>query len=374
MAENEKDTHTYDQSGQYDSGLKSLVRSLRLAFFTLLVLIIGMLIYFFTLGGYTEVKPQEAVLVLRFGKIEEAFTSGWHWYMPYPVSRFIAVRTSPQPLTVAFMPDPRVAEMGEEAMLEPGRDSYLITGDANIIHTAWGIQYQVTAPEKYYTRTLTPADPTAPDELEQDNGGYPGRRGPRTLLENLFRQAVIQVTAATPVDHILYSRKTEYQEAVSRSFSALVLAADCGVDVVNVSLTSAVAPAKTKQAFDEVAAANNTKETLVNEAVEYRSRLASEAQAAKVTILADAETYKQKTIADMKAQTRYFEAIQKAYQESPDTVLMALYNQTLSEVMTKQDGKYILGTVGGNQNRKQIRLKINPELRTKRDLANSEAL
>ena len=145
------------------------------------------------------------------------------------------------------------------------------------------------------------------------------------------------------------------------------------MDVVNVSLTTATAPAKTKQAFDEVAAANNTKETLVNEAVEYRSRLASEAQATKVTILADAETYKQKTIADMKAQTRYFEAIQKAYQESPDTVLMALYNQTLSEVMTKQDGKYILGTAGSESGRKQIRLKINPELRTKRDLSNSEA-
>ena len=62
MAENENKKHEFDRSGQYESGLQSLVRCLRVVFFTLLVIIIGMLIYFFTLGGYVEVRPQEAVV------------------------------------------------------------------------------------------------------------------------------------------------------------------------------------------------------------------------------------------------------------------------------------------------------------------------
>ena len=37
MTEMEKNTTEFDHSGQYDSGLQSLVRSLRMAFFFLLV-------------------------------------------------------------------------------------------------------------------------------------------------------------------------------------------------------------------------------------------------------------------------------------------------------------------------------------------------
>ena len=41
---------------------------------------------------------------------------------------------------------------------------------------------------------------------------------------------------------------------------------------------------------------------------------------------------------------------------------MALYNQTLADVLENQDGKYILGS--GDVNRaKQVRIKINPEPR-----------
>ena len=60
----------FDRSGQYDSGLKSLVKSLQWAFAFLLVVIIGLMVYFVTAGGYFSVEPQNAVIVMQFGKIE----------------------------------------------------------------------------------------------------------------------------------------------------------------------------------------------------------------------------------------------------------------------------------------------------------------
>ena len=41
--------NAYDRSGRYEAGLASLVKSLKWAFGLLLVAIVGMLIYFFTL-------------------------------------------------------------------------------------------------------------------------------------------------------------------------------------------------------------------------------------------------------------------------------------------------------------------------------------
>ena len=37
---------------------------------------------------------------------------------------------------------------------------------------------------------------------------------------------------------------------------------------------------------------------------------------------------------------------------------MTLYNNTLSEVLSAQDGKYILGT---SSNDREVRVKLNPE-------------
>ena len=364
MAETENKIHEFDRSGQYESGLQSLVRCLRVVFFTLLVIIIGMLIYFFTLGGYVEVRPQEAVVVLRFGKYLDTHNSGWYWYAPYPVTKFVRVRTNSQKLEVAFIPANAgtEAEGAEPPPLEPGKDDYLITGDANIIHTAWVVTYQIVNPRKYYENLLTPADPSSPDEVEPDNGGYPGKRGPQTTLANFFRQAAVEVTGNTLVDNILYGKKNEYSMAVQRRFAKLVEKSDCGVEVISVELTTVAAPAKTKNAFAEVTAAQTTQGTLVSEAEQYRVKTASEAEAEVVELLAEAETYRKQVVAEVKSQSIYFKSIYEAYRNSPDTVLMALYNQTLADVLENQDGKYILGS--GDVNRaKQVRIKINPEPR-----------
>ncbi len=374
MAEIDNKSGEFDTSGQYDSGLQALVRSLRMAFFLLLILIIGMLIYFFTLGGYVEVKPQESVIVLRFGKFHKSYDIGWTWYFPYPVSQFIMVRTSPQFLQVNFTADDTAIDGGDQQgrALEPGRDAYLITGDANIIHASWNIVYQITDVKRYYESTQTPPKPTDPDVLEQDKAGYAGRRGPQTMLTNYFRQAVIQVTSTRPVDDILYTKQSAYREDVQRVFAQLVENADIGVEVTGVTLDRASAPLKTKAAFDEVAAASNTMSTMINEAREYQVRVGNEVIANKVTVIAEAETYRKRVASEVKAESIYFKSIDAAYKASPQTVLMALYNQTLADVLEAQEGKYILGTETA-AGRKQVRLKINPEPLRKANPANTEA-
>jgi regulator of protease activity HflC (stomatin/prohibitin superfamily) len=361
MSEYEKDNHEFDKSGQYDAGLKSLVRSLQLAFAFLLVLIIGMVIYFFSFGGYFAVKPQEAVIVLRFGQYYQTYQSDWHWFMPYPVSEFIQVRVSPQFMDVGFTADTMVLADGQEQgrPLEPGRDGYLITGDANIIHAAWNLSYTIIDPKRYYEKLLTPSNPLDPDQVEKDERGYAGTRGAQTLIENTFRQAVQLVTSCQTVD-ILYNRQSEYREEVQREFTKLIDALDCGIAVSSVALKQISPPLKTKSAFDEVAAASNVQSALKTQAEEYQVKISNEAKAREAEIIAQAEIYRKQIVSEVKAESQYFTSINKAYQENPKTVLMALYNSTLADVLENQENKFILGTQTRGE-RKQIRLKINPE-------------
>ena len=357
----------FDRSGQYESGLKSLVKSLQWAFGLLLVVIVGMLIYFFTGGGYFSVEPQRAVIVLKFGKIEQTFVTGGHWFLPYPVNQFIEIQTNPQTMTVDFMPAETPAGQ-EQSSLEPGRDTYLFTGDANIVHSSWAFSYKVTNPQKYYTTAATPLKPVlnglvVNDETETDADGFTGTRGPQTLISNLFRQAVIHITASMKIEDMLREKQGFYKDEVMRHFVRLVNNADCGIEVVNVTLNRVAPPAKTKAAFDEVAAASNTQSTLKNKALEYQVQIENDTQAQAAGILASAETYRKQVVSEVKAESIYFSSINKEYAANPKTVLMALYTSTLAEVMQNEEDKFILGTGSMGKGQKKLWIKLNPEPR-----------
>ncbi len=353
-----------DHQGQYDSGLRSLVKSLQVSFFILVIIIVGMLVYFFTFGGYFIVKPQEAVIVLRFGKYVDTYTEDWHWFFPHPVNSLIHIKTNPQILTVDFKAsstalDEQQAQMG--GPLDPGRDSYLLTGDANIIHASWILEYQVANPKKYYENCFCPEDPLNDDEVlvAARDGVVLGTRGPQTILRETLRNVVLKVTAGKPVDDVLYEKKQAYKDQVQALFDKAIVNLDIGIKINSVALQQAYPPQRTKAAFGEVTAANQAKSTMIDTANEYRVKLENSVFAEKAEILADATTYRKQIVSEVKAENIYFEKINAEYATSPDTVLMALYNYTLSDVLGKIQEKYIVTRGSGKQ--QQIRLKITPE-------------
>ena len=353
----------FDRSGRYEGGLKALVKSLQYAFVILLVAIVGMIVYFFTWGGYFSVEPQQAVIVLRFGKFHGAYQDGARWFMPYPVHRFIRVQTNQQQLDVNFLP---VEVPGEEvkASLTPGDDRYLLTGDANIIHASWQVAYKVIDPKKYYEKLCTPANPVVAgrileDDMVTDFNGFTSGRGPRTFLTKLFESAVIRITAMEKVDNILFAKKLEYKTRVEELFSRMVADFDCGIQIENVTLLRAFPPSRTKAAFDEATAAGNASSELRSKALTYKVETENEARAKAAEIVAAARAYKSRVVADMKAETEYFKAINAKYKESPRTVLIALYTAALSEAMqASTEDRFIMGS---SNKKRQIRVQLNPQ-------------
>ncbi len=350
------------QDSLYDAGLKSLVRSLQIVFIFLVIIILGMLIRFLTLEGYFYVKKsQEAVIVLRFGKYIDTFDQGWHWFLPYPIHKFITFRTNRQTLRVNFLPARRPVPPGQAQRggpLVPGQDSYLITGGANIIHTQWVINYKIVNPKDYYENTSWPKNPMDADEIEK--GDIPGTRGPQTMLRAFLRDAVIQITASMKVDAILTQQKLAYKDKVYSLFSKNLAKMNCGIEIISLDLNNVAPPLSTKNAFSAVTNAGTAASALVDKAKEYRVRAENDAETKVAQIHADATVYKTEVVSQSKADSIYFDSIYKEYKHNPDTVLMALYNNTLSAVFDKIDQKYIISSrTGGKQ---EVRIKINPEL------------
>lgn len=365
----------FDRSGRYEAGLRSLVKCLRWAFAILLVGIIATLIYFVSWGGYFSVEPQQAVLVMRFGKITDVFTTGGHWFLPYPVNKFIRIQTNQQLLNVNFVA-PTLSANDAPNALTPGKDSYLITGDANIVHSSWTVSYRVGNPKKYYQILSTPVEPVAngrimPDPEIKDADGFAGARGPVTFLRNTFQQAVIRATAQFNVDELLSSGQGRYSEMTQRIFTALLEKADCGIVVDTVTLNRVYPPAFTKAAFDQVTAASTTQSTLRNEAETYRVNTENETLAQRAEILAAAETYRKQTVALIKAETIYFQSINAQFAASPETVLMALYTSALTDALQASvEDKFILNAKGSGA--RKVWFQLNRENKVKAPKAEEE--
>jgi membrane protease subunit HflK len=346
----------------YDAGLKSLVKSLQIVFVFLVFIILVMLIRFLTLEGYFHVKKsQEAVIVLRFGKYVGTFDKGWHWFLPYPVHKFITFKTNRQTLRVNFLPAELPTPPGQPqpgGPLVPGRDSYLITGDANIIHTQWVINYKIANAENYFRNTSWPENPMDNDKIE--GADIPGTRGPQTMLRCFLRDAVIEVTASMKVDDILTHEKLAYKTEVTKLFRQKIVKMDCGIEIISLDLNNVAPPLSTKAAFTAVTNAGSTAAALIDKAKEYKVREENNVQTKVAQILADATVYKTEVVSQAKADSVYFDSIYEEYKNNPTTVLMALYNNTLSDVLDKIDQKYIIGS--RNKGKQEVRIKINPEL------------
>ena len=142
-------------------------------------------------------------------------------------------------------------------------------------------------------------------------------------------------------------------------FIRLVAAAQCGVEIDNVSLNRIFPPVKTKAAFDEVTAASNISGKLKSEAEAFRTEMNNNTEAAIKEITSNATIYRDRLTNKFDAEREYFEKICEAYLRNGKTVPMALYTEMLNEIAKNIQGdRFILGTSGKN---KQLWLKLNPE-------------
>ena len=353
--------------GVFSSGMDMLVKSLKAVFILLSVLITILLIWFFTFSGFFTVRPDTAVITLRFGEFKELYTDDWHWVFPYPVSSIVEIPTTPQTLASnTFMPaneklitDRKNNPQGGDTLV-PGVDGYLITADACIIHTSWSMTYRITGPKQYYENCMTPAVPADPDEIFRDEKGNSlGGRGPRTLLRSVLDNSVLLVTSRWNANDIIFNKSNQYRMEVESLVAKRIAEMNIGITVDSVSLGVKSPPPQTINAFDEVLQAEIQAGSAKEQAEVYASSQLALAQTEKNVMLADAANYKRRVVAEVEADAAYFKNLLPEYLKNPASVTVALFSQTVSDALSGVKDKFIVNSLPSG--RQELRLKLNPE-------------
>ena len=353
---------------EINAGVAALFNAFHYLFVLLGAVIVILIIWYFTFGGAFTVEQNERVLVMNFGVLEKnVYKPGWHWTWPYPVTEKVRLPGPDSLQTVTtedfwFYMKPGQALSDEtfssKSKLVPGKDGYLLTGDANIIHGVWMINYYISDPLLYFKTCMLPPDPKGEDNIitDPETGEQLGRRGPRTLLKNTMDNTIIKLCAVHTIDYVWKS--PSFHTDVENALKAAVNRLNIGVTVDRVAFVQRTTPPVSAiEAFRAVTKAQLKKETERHKAENYAIKRSNEAESESAKIEAEAHAYATEVVESIKSDTKTFKAILKEYKENPDTVPVALYSDTLSDVITSADDIFILrANSKGNQ---EIRLLLN---------------
>ncbi len=394
-----------------DPAQQSLSDALRVSFMILKGIMACLLIaYCFT--GIFRVEANQVAVRLQFGKIigeggGQVYTTGWHFGWPYPIEQKIYLPTNLQAFSIDrsfwFSVNPADAGKTVEELteaysrreLDPEKDGFLITGDANIIHARFKVTYLITDPVDFITNV---------GEAETQDPMFASRPyNPLANAEQLVRAAVeegvIFAVAQTNADDVLKKLEVDKlarehaQDVLDAQKAGITIPLDGGITIDDPTMPMSVRPAyyavinaeseraqkvndaekertttlnaaageanlelfKLIQTYEYHHAAGETKAENDVEQVLDRAFDSFQIQGKSIggdaaRIINEARAYKTQVVEQVRSEARSFTSLLDLYHQNPALVRARLWQQAKEQIFTGDvetfyaDGKVYLVT------------------------------
>ncbi|MEM6756438.1 MAG: SPFH domain-containing protein [Planctomycetota bacterium] len=269
---------------------RALADAMRVSFRILQAAMVLVVVLYLASGYYT-VGNNEAVVVLRFGKIvhDETTPDGSgalpNLTWPFPIGQTITVPINDRDVTLArdfwYQVD-EASGQGRPQALNPLNDGSLLTGDANVVHGRFTVTYRVSDPPAFVRAVglLNEGDRLPGDNPDNRVVTLPTQRMAKAdeLVRNIARQAIIKAVASTEATP--FTRGQLPSDTLAADIDLRLAELGCGLSVSKVSLTQPTVPLSVEDAYSAVNQAEARRATAINAAQQERSRVLAEAAGA----------------------------------------------------------------------------------------------
>ncbi len=290
------------------------------------LIVLGVLLGFWTFTGFYTVDEGEQAIELRFGKHIQTNDAGLHWHIPAPIETVEIVNTqNVNTVVVGYR------ENGRSIQAVP-REALMLTEDENIIDIHFAVQYDVKNPahllfnvSEYNTRDL--ADP---------------------IVRQATESAVREIVGRNSMDFAITEGRAQLATAAKTLIQDILDRYETGVNIRRVEMQNAQPPEQVKDAFDDTVRAREDEERLKNLAEAYANDIIPKARGFSARILQEAEAYKAATIAKAEGETARFDQVLDEYAKAPEITRDRLYLETMEQVFTRTSKMIIDQKDGGN--------------------------
>jgi membrane protease subunit HflK len=276
-----------------------------------------------------SVEPDSEGVVLRLGRYARTTDPGLHTKLPWPIESVYKVPVQRiQSLEFGF----RTIEAGRVTRYAPQGEeqqvvALMLTGDLNLAHVEWVVQYRIADAQHYLFKIGGSASPALnADDLIQDAS--------ESVMRKLVGDASVDEVITVGRDQIANDARDEIQTMLDRF--------EAGIQVVTVKLQSATPPEPVKDAFDEVNRARQKKERVVNEARGERNRLIPAARGQRDRTISEAEGYRERVVREMTGRANAFLAQLAEFEKAPEVTRTRLYLEAMEDILSHVERKIVI--------------------------------
>ena len=388
--------------GEMDAGSKSLSDALRISFFVLKIVMVVLVILFFSSGVFT-VGPDERAMVLRFGRIcgetsqERILGPGLHWVVPYPIEEVIKFpgKSAVQRVGVeTFWYD----EMKKNApqMLDPVAEGYCITrndtvadlkggDDYNIIHSKWLLTYKVSDCELFFKNVKVKPAQAGQNYIDviPESVGF--------LLTSMASDAIVATMVQFSIDEAIKS-DAQISRQAQKLLQEKLDAIESGIEIDSMQITQITWPRQVEDAFVASIKASNEADKVIRDARGYSESKINEAGGPEIIraisdpniteqqmenylanssgqvrqTISEAKAYRTKVVESAKANADYLAKLLPEYRKRPKLVLERIYQEAMEEILQHTQETIITQSSAGVKNT-EFRVMINRDPMLKKE-------
>jgi HflK protein len=287
-------------------------------------------------SGVFAVGPGEVGMRLRFGRIVAAdLAPGLHLRLPWPFETHrLVAREAPRRLELGLPPQlsreeatraqlrgrlpfggnpaPQLPASGVWFQKEttPG-DSFLLTGDANLIDLRSTVAYRVNDALAYAYHLAEP----------------------EALVRSTVLTALRGAVATRAIDAVYTTARQEIERDARAAAQAMLDRYQAGIDLLSISLLYDHPPDEVHDAFRDVASAQEDKLRTINLANVFAVEKVNQARGDAAAMTEGALAFKEQRIAGAAADADAFVKRLEAYQEAPALTKFRLQLETLEDVL-----------------------------------------
>ncbi|QSX06122.1 protease modulator HflK [Sedimentibacter sp. zth1] len=274
------------------------------------------------LSGIFRVESNEVAVVLRFGKLvgvtqqQQIKQPGLHFALPFFIDEVIKVPVK----TVQEKNIKTHYSYGATISDDIKSNGYLITGDSNIVFINAKLKYVIDEPIRYalYYKYID------------------------KLIDGVVSGELTSIISSLDIDSVLTSGKSQMSSDLINNTQRILHQLDCGVSVTNIELTEIIPPAEAKEYFEQVNNASVKKETLIQNAKEYREVTILKSEADANNYLQTAKTNQFEKISQAKKEIAEFNGLYQQYTKNESSVINSVFRQRVIKILDKMGTSIIV--------------------------------
>ena len=266
------------------------------------------------------IDPEEAGLVMRFGRFARQVPSGLHLKLPYPLETVVKVPVERQ-LKEEF--GFRTAEPGVRTTYSAedlSAESLMLTGDLNVAVVEWTAQFRVREPYKYLFKV----------------------RNVRKTFRDMNETVMREVIGDRSVNEVLTVGRQEIAAEVEQRLQKLCDQYETGIKVEQIVLQDVNPPDPVKPSFNEVNQAQQEREKLINQARADYNQIIPRARGQAEQTIEQAQGFATDRVNRARGDAELFIQVHAAYQRAPEVTRRRMYLETMSVIYPKVKRKVVL--------------------------------